>query len=156
YADWPEALAKLRYCDELMAVLKDREPLVTEVDRDEDATALPQTLEQLYQATEAKVAAIPGLDGALRTIFEDLEGVETGHSAATLRRRMTPALMNSVSQWTGHFPERTRNLVHHLADRAEQLRQVYPLDQESDVTVRLTALVTALAVNHVQRGSYLP
>jgi hypothetical protein len=52
--------------------------------------------------------------------------------------------MANVFRWTGHFPERTRVLLQYLADR-----------EDSAITA-LTTLVTGLAMNHVQRGSYLP
>ena len=64
--------------------------------------------------------------------------------------------MANVYRWTGHFPERTRVLLRHLAERADQLNQVYPDDREGPATVALTTLVTALAMNHVHRGTYLP
>ena len=39
---------------------------------------------------------------------------------------------------------------------AEQLRQGYIPGREAAATVAVTTLVTGLAMNHVQRGSYLP
>ena len=73
----------------------------------------------------------PGLDGALRAIFEDLGGDE-GMSleeplapASALIRRLEPELMANVFRWTGHFPERTRVLLRYLAERAAQLQQGY-------------------------------
>jgi len=65
-------------------------------------------------------------------------------------------LSADVYRWTGHFPERTRALLRHLAERARALNQVYPADRQVRAAVGLTTLVTALAMNHVHRGSYLP
>ena len=59
-------------------------------------------------------------------------------------------------RWTGHFPERTRVLLRYLAERAAQLNQGYAATREAAAIVGLTTLVTGLAMNHVQRGSYLP
>jgi hypothetical protein len=102
------------------------------------------------------------LDGAIRAIFEDLGG-SGGLSldgslqpAADLIRRLEPELMANVFRWTGHFPERTRVLLRYLAERAAQLQQGYPPDREASAMIGLTTLVTGLAMNHVQRGSYLP
>ncbi len=64
--------------------------------------------------------------------------------------------MAHIYHWTGHFPERTRALLRHLARRADELEQVYPQDRTTAVTVALTTLVTALAMNHIHRGEYLP
>jgi len=63
--------------------------------------------------------------------------------------------MADVYRWTGHFPGRTRVLLRHLAERARELGQVYPADREPRVLLALATLVTALAMNHVHRGSYL-
>jgi hypothetical protein len=102
------------------------------------------------------------LDGAIRAIFEDLGGSE-GLSldaplqpAADLIRRLETELMANVFRWTGHFPERTRVLLRYLAERAAQLEQGYPSGREDSAIIGLTTLVTGLAMNHVQRGSYLP
>jgi len=161
YAGWPEALAKLNYCDRLLAELKDRDPPVTATEADEDVSALPLTLEQLYHGGSGEdIDGLPGLDGALRAIFEEAgeadERAAPRRPAASLLRRLGPELAGAVYQWTGHFPERTQRLVRQLAARAEQLRQVYPEGQETSVALNVTALVTALAMNHLQRGSYLP
>src|SRR5207244_13165133 len=103
----------------------------------------------------------PGLDGALRAIFEDLGEAERGSSAerrpaSGLIRRLERALMADVYRWTGHFPEHTRLLLRHLAERADGLKLVYPPDREWQAAVALTTLVTALAMNHVRHGSYMP
>ena len=64
--------------------------------------------------------------------------------------------MENVFRWTGHFPERTRVLVRHLAERAAELKVGFPPSQENAAMLAFTTLVTALAMNHVHRGSYLP
>jgi hypothetical protein len=43
-----------------------------------------------------------------------------------------------------------------LARRAEELRQVYPADRELPAVMAITTLVTALAMNHVHTGGYVP
>ncbi len=163
YAAWPEALAKLEYCDRAMAEIRDREPLVTAEDLDEDVGEIAYTLDDYYRGTGFEGGDFPpGLDGALRAIFEDLgrpEDLTTDaprRPAAVLIRRLQRDLPADVYRWTGHFPERTRRLLAFLADRAEALGQVYPEDRELPAVIALTTLVTALAMNHVHRGSYMP
>ena len=70
--------------------------------------------------------------------------------------RLERDLMTNVYRWTGHFPERTRTLVRHLARRAEELGQVYAADREAQAIIGVTTLVTALAMNHVYGRNYLP
>ncbi len=152
YADWPVALDKLRYCDVIMAELKDQEPLVTAEDLDEDVSELAHTLDELYGPDDATPDDLPpGLDGALRTIFED-DGAGERKPASALIRQLEQEIMADVYRWTGHFPERTRRLLRHLAARADDLHLTYA--QPTRAAVGLTALVTALAMNHVQHGSY--
>jgi hypothetical protein len=161
YAGWPGALAKLEYCDRVMAELRDRDPPVTATESDEDVGELGVSLDEFYRdAGPAGAVSAPGLDTALRSIFEgagrpaDHAG-EARRPAAELIRRLQPALPAEVYRWTGHFPERTRVLLRHLAERADRLRLVYPEGRATEAAVALTAFVTALAMNHVLRGTYL-
>jgi hypothetical protein len=162
YGGFPDALRKLEYCDRKMAALAEQEPVVTAADLDEDVGELGLSLEQFYTSQSlGPVDFPPGLDGALRSIFEDLnapESTATGprQPASALIRRLERDLTADVYRWTGHFPERTRLLVRYLAGRADQLGQVYDEANELAAAVALTTLVTALAMNYVHRGTYLP
>jgi len=163
YARRPQALSKLDYCDRTMAALADRDPVVTAAELDEDVGDLAYSLEQYYRnlAFEPKDFT-PGLDDALRATFEDLGRPEEGGAgladrpASALIRRLERELMANVYRWTGHFPERTRLLLRHLAERADKSGLVYPESSEAQAVVAVTALVTALAMNHVYRGAYVP
>ncbi len=162
YAGWPEALAKLEYCDRLMGELCPVDPLVTEDELDEDVGEISYTLDQYYRSWEIEGEFPLGLDGALLSIFEDWgrpEDLTTDaprRPASELIRRLARDLPADVYRWTGHFPERTRLLLRHLAERADALEQVYPEDREAPAVITLTTFVTALAMNHVHRGSYMP
>ncbi len=162
YADWPVALAKLHYCDRSMAALADQEPAVTADDLDEDVGELDYSVDDHYRNLSADPGEpSPDLDGAIRSIFEDLGRpeslpAETPRAPASgLIRRIERELAADVFRWTGCFPERTRPLIHHLAERADRLGQVYPVDREATAIVAVTTLVTALAMNRVARGAFL-
>jgi hypothetical protein len=163
YGAWPVAYAKLTFCSRTMATLRDRYPEVTNTELDEDVGEIEYSLDQYYGRDTASPGELPpGLDGALKAIFEDLGGSE-GISlddplcpAADLIRRLETELMANIFRWTGHFPERTRALLRYLAERADQLGQGYAANREDSAIVAFTTLVTGLAMNHVQRGSYLP
>ena len=158
YGGWPVAHAKLVYCDGVSSGLKHRDPLVTAVELDEDVGEIEYSLDHYYRPASTPVGDLPpGLDGALRAIFQDLDGADPALApAADLIRRLEPELMANVFRWTGHFPERTRLLVRSLAERAGRLNQGYWPNRETEAVVALTTLVTGLAMNYVQRGSYLP
>lgn len=164
YDDWPEALAKLQYCDRTMAALSDREPLETAIDRDEDVSGLGFSLDDYYAGGAIDPddpAHTPGIDAALRSIFEDLGRPETAPASAPRRpasallARLERDLIEQVYHWTGHFPERTRPLLRHLVRRADAMKLVYPEVSESGAIIALTALITTLAMNYVQKGNYV-
>ena len=54
------------------------------------------------------------------------------------------------------MPERTRRLLDTLAERADAMGLTYRADQEQALTIALTSLVTALAMNYLQSGKYIP
>jgi hypothetical protein len=157
YDGWTGALAKLELCDRLMAALRGEEPAVTADDLDEDVGELHYSMADLYGETSSGDGTLlPGLDGALHTVFDDA-GEVTGDElpAAALLRRSRRDLPPIVYRWTGHFPEHTVELLWAMARRADELGLVYAAGAEARVERELAVLVTALAMNHVHRGSYL-
>lgn len=162
YKDWPTARAKLEYCERRMRELSEQEPPAVVQDADESVESIRLTAEQFYEQNNPLGGEFPeGLDGALRSIFEDVDRPEytttaVRRPAAELVRRLKNPITSDVFRWTGHFPEHTHRLLRHLSARLESLSQVYPEDREAQVIVALTALVTSLAMNHVFHGSYLP
>jgi hypothetical protein len=160
YAGWPVALKKLEYCDRVVREVRDKEPLVTALDLDWDVSNLTDSLAEHYRSmafTDTDPLP-PGLDGALQTVFEGSTGEPEAQRlpADGLIRKHERDLMADVFRWTGHFPERTRVLLRHLTGRARELKLTYPADGEQRVLIALATLVTALAMNHVVHGSYLP
>jgi hypothetical protein len=161
YAGWGLAFDKLEYCDRTLTRLAETDPVVTDDELDEDVSEIPYSVEQYYRdMSEPHVELPQGLDGALRAAFEASGGTDDGvgaeRPASELIRRLERDVLSSVFTWTGHFPEHTRALVRHLANRADELGLTYRDARGESVTIALTTLITALAMNHVVRGSYLP
>lgn len=157
YEGWPGALAKLELCDRLMARLRDEEPAVTADDLDEPVGELPYSLAELYGEPSADGGPpLPGLDGALHTVFDDAHEIAGERRLAgeliRQQRRVLPAL---VFRWTGHFPEHTVELMSAMARRADELGLFYAAEDAAAVERELAVLVTALAMNHVHGGAYL-
>jgi hypothetical protein len=159
YADWPAALDKLEYCARVIAEVRDRDPLVSAADLDDDVGVLSHSLDEFYRnGAGADATPLPrALDRLLANVFDEFRGDESTslRSGAGLLRALEQPLMAEVYRWTGHFPERTRRLVRHFAERATAMGAAYPRERESQVVVAVTALVTALAMNHVRTGNYL-
>jgi hypothetical protein len=152
YAAWPVALGKLELCDRTVRALRGRPPVLTDEELDEDVGELATTLGDYYAASGAEeLAELPGIDGALRAVFDET----TGPPAAELIAGASAGIIDGVFRWTGLFPERTRTLLRHLETRARALDLAAGPDERAAV-VSLTALVTALAMNQVVKGSYLP
>src|SRR5262249_21733063 len=152
---------KLEFCDRTMAALAGRDPVVTADELEEDVGTLDYSVEQFYEAPETAAAPFPpGIDTALRSIFEDLGDARSSpvraprRMASALIARLERDLLADVYRWTGHFPERTRPLLRHLSERADAMVLVYPEGHEIAATVAVTTLVTALAMNHVHKGKY--
>lgn len=162
YADWPEALGKLEYCDRILKEFGDREPIVSATDPDVDVSEVEESLDQFYGDGSPDTSEFPpGLGGELRSIFEDpgapvLSPASLDKTAAALIRRCESTLVADIYRWTGHAPEDSRLLLRHLAERADRLKLRYPGEFEHRMVVGLTTLVTALAMNHVHYGTYLP
>src|SRR5260370_42538792 len=117
FGDWPVARDKLLYCERFMAELKDRDPLVTANDLDEDVSELAHSLDDFYGHDAATPADLPpGLGGALRSIFEDSGAGKERKPASALIRSLEQEIMADVYHWTGHFPERTRRLLRYLEE----------------------------------------
>jgi hypothetical protein len=156
YAGQAGALAKLEYCARTMTAARERDPLESSAAIDEDVKEIAISIEQYYSEQPKSEAEFPmGLDGALRTIFDETVVPGRKPASALIRKRERELLAN-VFRWTGHFPERTRGLVRHLSERAEQLGLVCSEEREIAASIALTTLVTALAMNWIRGGSYGP
>jgi hypothetical protein len=143
--------------------LRELDPVAAPTERDLDVGEISMSLDQYYKSLPRGETEFPrGLDGALRTIFDDVGGSAEGsvrgaaRPAAALIKKSERDLVANVYRWTGHFPERTRGLLRHLGERAAALGLAYAAEREGSVAVALTTLVTALAMNWVHGGSYGP
>lgn len=156
YATRPVALAKLEYCERTVLALLDRDPIVVDDELDEDVGEIEYSLAEFYQDLLPEQARLGlNLDRMLESIFPARADAVNRQAASKLLRRLEPDLLGNVFRWTGHFPDRTRVLVEHLATRSQSLGLSYAQAEEPAVTVALTTLVTSLAMNYVQSGGYL-
>jgi hypothetical protein len=145
-------LAKLEYCDRVLAELREREPLTTVEDPDEDVGGLDSTLDEHYRAYVVDKIDVPAdMDDALRAIFgePDKESGTAPRRAAMLIRRLERTISADVYRWTGWFPERARHLLRELSELAEKRNLTYAEHRETAAAVALTAFITALAMSRL-------
>jgi hypothetical protein len=156
YAGRPVALAKLEYCERTVFSLLNREPIVVDDELDEDVGEIEYSLAKFYRDLAPDEPRLGlNLDMLLTSILPQRPALSRALPAADLLRRLEGDLLGNVFRWTGHFPDRTRVLVHHLTARAQSLDLTYREADEPAVIVALTTLVTSLAMNYVQAGGYL-
>jgi hypothetical protein len=158
YGKWPGAMRKLEYCARTMAEVIGTDPVITRTELDGDVESLSMSLEQYYRDSRGSLTESPQeLDEMLTTIFAESDKAAGVRLAASdLIRKLERDVPASVFQWTGHMPERTRWLLDAMAERADSLSLTYSVDQGEGFTVALTSLVTALAMNWLQSGKYVP
>src|SRR5690349_13058195 len=100
YAAWPVALAKLELCDRVMSETRGADPVVTDDELDEDVGEIDYSIDQFYKDSALAAPALPpGLDGALRAIFDELQGGEP-RPAADVITQHAAQLARSVFTWT--------------------------------------------------------
>ena len=101
---------------------------MTDDELDEDVGDIDYSLGHYYgtRIDRAGRRCPPGLDGALRAIFEDLAGADAAEEplapAGALIRRLEPDADGERLPLDRPLPERTRVLVRYLAERADELR----------------------------------
>lgn len=185
YGEWPEALAKLAFCDQLVRSLREAPPLLLPslVDEEEEFSLVELDDHSIKLQPAPEDAELPiGVDGTLRIVFEEysyrlksdrslnefkkIEGGVSGETGGGVPREWTPAsalfteihddCIEHVHKWTGHRKDRIRSLLEHLRERAEAMGLGYRADHERQAAVALTAYITALSMNYMHQGRYLP
>jgi Putative zinc-binding metallo-peptidase len=152
---WPErykgwsALKKLQYVDQVATKVGRAAPIVTLDERDMDVGEMEETVLDHYRQRmlDEKIDTSIGdkLDQDLLALFE-AEGVgNTG--ADTLVRAERQMLTQSVTQYSGVSRGVVKSVLDHLLERITALKLSVHRDKAREYMTRLTALLTALAMN---------
>ena len=155
YAGWP-AMKKLAYLEEVVKQLGRSEPQV--VARPEDLgmdPGLDVTLPEHYEARKATEIAGLGdlLDADLIELFGKPGGA--GEPAARFLRQSRRTLVQAAAYWTGGRTAIVKELVDHLAARAEVLGLTLDPQKAPQLAASAAALVTTLVLNHMMRGKFV-
>ena len=165
YADWPVALAKLQYCDRTMAALADHDPVVTADDLDED----------VGDAGLLGRRALRDLAAGRTSRSRPASTGRCGRSSRTWATRRTRRPTRPAAAGLGPDPQARARPDRPTSSAGPATSpsgpapcsatwptgptgsaRSTPPTARPQAIVALTALVTALAMNHVHRGDYVP
>jgi hypothetical protein len=154
YKDWP-ALKKLQYTDELMGELAGKTPAVRNRERSNTLAEQKQTLGEFYAERKARYATnYPDFfDRDLRRVFPNGPERKGGLHAATVLRRVAPAVRRQVAAYTGQHAYAVDQLMKDLTARCRELglRVHRPPD---DIKLDVAILLTMQIINFHQSGGY--
>jgi hypothetical protein len=155
YRSWG-AYEKLSYVDRLMREIGDRPPVVTGEDYDFAAEAIVHSLDEHYRRTKPSLIELPPeLDHELRAVFRSGPRTDQALTASSLIARHRRALVVSIADWTGLYDVTVRSLVSHFESRSDQLELWLDERESTETLIRLVALVTALCMNRIHKGSFV-
>jgi hypothetical protein len=150
YKNWG-ALKKLQYVEATAARIGKAPPVVSLSERDKDVGQMEETVLDHYRqrAMDEKIELHLGehLDQDLIALFESKEVGTT--RADTLIRAERQALLAAVTQYSGVSRAAVKSVLEHLTDRTGALELTVHRENAHEYMQRLTALLTALAMNYL-------
>ena len=155
YQGW-KALVKLRYVDELMGEIKDRDPLVKTGDKFWRASRMRMSLRSYYKKRKEFCAEdFPDFhDSNLRRIFLK-KNRRTSHCAiaAQLIKKYRPDILSNISHWTGEKKYIINDLLNTLQERCAALRLMSCCEDVQAIT-QVSVYATTLIANYVHTGRF--
>lgn len=161
YKGW-KALEKLKYVDELMKEIKDKEPLVASGKKYWEASRMRITLKNFYKKKRhSYMEDFPDFhDSNLKKIFVVLEPSEHSLSkknkeklAAKIIRRFKKDILNNVAKWTGEKKYIINELIDNIIKRCKDLELIS--DQaESLAILKISTYITTLVMNYLYTGGF--
>jgi hypothetical protein len=155
YRGW-KALQKLKYVDELMKEIKEREPLVKKGRKYWEASRVRKTLKNYYKGKKYFYAEeFPDFhDTNLKKIFvarsKDNKNNPSAHEVIKKYRR---TILGEVSLWTGEKKYIINDLLETISERCRALKLV-SLDDESSMVLKIATYITTLIMNYLYTGRF--
>jgi Putative zinc-binding metallo-peptidase len=159
YNGW-EAYRKLLYVDRIVKELGRTDPPVTGDEYDLSGEQLHYSLAEYNKLYIPQLIDIPCyFDGDLKTIFEKSapEGSagkwKPAHEFLMEFRR---SLVDNICYWTGLHDAVVRSLLLHFIDHSKELKLWVDPDEVQDTLIKVTAYATALCMNKLYKGDFIP
>jgi hypothetical protein len=124
YSDWPTALRKLEYVDEIMGDIAGERPKVRSRVKVEPLIQLKQTLREYYGKKRQRygVKWSDFYDRDLRRLFSDDPRYRSKPTAASFLRGIRKELRAIVSEWTGAHTYTADQVLQEMIDRCRELK----------------------------------
>jgi len=148
YADWPGALTKLEYVDELMAEIAGEKPLPQKRISVDPLNKLNITLSEHYQHKRERYAidAPTVFDRDLRRVFTSVEDHRGAPLATTVIRRNRGRIVRAVARESGEYPFALDAALDDMMARTRALNLRAPGPSQK-VRRDITAMLTSKAVH---------
>lgn len=148
YAEWPKALEKLEYIDELMAEIAGEKPLPQKRFEVDPLSKLKGTLGQHYAAKRNRYAVeTPTVfDRELRKMFSADARKPNAPHASSIIRNNRGRIIRAVAKRTGEFPLALDAAIDDMIARAKALKLKSPR-AETIVRAEITAMLSSKAIH---------
>ncbi len=158
YENWP-ALRKLQYVDRVMRRIRNRKPNITTGHLDLAYHEKTYRLIDYYgeDIDDFKDNALGLYDEELRRIFPVMtNGSQRRILAKDLIRKNRKFLIRTIAGWTGAREKVVTPVIVKFFRRCRDLELYLPEEEESFRLASLTALTTAVVMNYLHTGRYIP
>jgi len=158
YKNWP-AMQKLRYVDRMARRVAGIDPVRKDGDTDITVEEMETTVGEFYERAMSEQPS-PG-ELALDTDLEDIFNVSLRkrkgvRPAADLLRENRQSLVQKLTYWTGVQRPLVKKLVESIENRVAELQLKAEAQREKEYLTEITVYATALAMNYVARGKFVP
>jgi hypothetical protein len=153
YKDWP-VIKKLRYIDNAMKNLNNKEPIITARGRPPwSASRMTSTLAGFYDRKRKLLGSeFQGYyDDSLKEIFKMKSSNPTQTNASAILRMHRRQIIDNVARWTGHRKYDIHQLLNRIITRCNSL-DLYTKTSETDDIIAVTVLITAISRNTFRAG----
>jgi len=153
----------LRYVDEIMTEIKEKDPLVKKGDPYWQASRMKVTLKNFYKKKQYSYAEdFPDFhDTNLKKIFDSLDSVQLKVSkknkdfkfAANLIRKYKKDILNNIAKWSGEKKYTINKLIDALVKRSRELK-LSTQKSEEIIVLEVVSYITTLVVNYQYTGAF--
>lgn len=158
YQGWG-AMQKLRYVERIAKSISDIPPPRDWGEYDLTVEEMESTIEDFYRDTlpnEAREIDNLAIDADLTDIFLRAKGKKDVRPAKEFISDCRKAIVDKVAYWTGLRRPLVKTLVEAIQHKAAEQNLLVDRDRERSHLVEITAYATALAMNYVSRGQFVP